>query len=146
MPTDIEDYIHRIGRTGRRGRTGTSISYIDESETTAKFAKSLVQMLDDAGQDVPKSVRKLASSNLRDVKRAKERYRNLQGSSTNQYQNMDKYRYGSYNARSNYQQNDRYNSYERNNNRSYGNNTNSYGHPQRNNNRSRNNDFHDDFD
>ena len=41
MPGDIEDYIHRIGRTGRRGRTGTAMSYIVESETTAKFAKSL---------------------------------------------------------------------------------------------------------
>ena len=131
MPGDIEDYIHRIGRTGRRGKTGNSISYIVESDVSAKFAKSLIQMLDDAGQDVPMSVRKLVSSNMRDVKTAKKKYRNLQDSYSNQYQNMDKYRYGggsSYNnnARSNnYQQNDRYNSYERSNSHR-GNNYNSY--------------------
>merc|ERR1712045_978253 len=47
MPTNIEDYIHRIGRTGRRGKTGKSISYIVESDIKPKFAKSLIQMLDD---------------------------------------------------------------------------------------------------
>ena len=30
LPTNIEDYIHRIGRTGRCGNTGTAISFINE--------------------------------------------------------------------------------------------------------------------
>jgi ATP-dependent RNA helicase RhlB len=30
LPSDPEDYVHRIGRTGRAGSTGTSISFADE--------------------------------------------------------------------------------------------------------------------
>ena len=60
MPNDTAKYIHRIGRTGRRGKTGKSISYIVESDIKPKFAKSLIQMLDDAGQVVPMSIRKMA--------------------------------------------------------------------------------------
>ena len=142
MPGDIEDYIHRIGRTGRRGKTGKSISYIVESDIKPKFAKSLIQMLDDAGQEVPMSIRKMARNMRADVYSAKKRYRNLQDPSSNQYQNnMDKYqRYGSYNnVRSNYQQNDRYNSYERNNNQRYGN----FRNVRR---QTRDSDFDDDFE
>ena len=29
MPEDIENYVHRIGRTGRRGKTGISTTYIN---------------------------------------------------------------------------------------------------------------------
>jgi ATP-dependent RNA helicase DDX3X len=30
MPTNIEDYVHRTGRTGRVGNTGVAISFINE--------------------------------------------------------------------------------------------------------------------
>ncbi len=30
LPFEVEDYVHRIGRTGRAGETGTSISFADE--------------------------------------------------------------------------------------------------------------------
>lgn len=33
MPTSIEDYCHRIGRTGRAGRRGCSISLVTENES-----------------------------------------------------------------------------------------------------------------
>jgi ATP-dependent RNA helicase RhlB len=33
LPTDPEDYVHRIGRTGRAGATGTSISFACEDES-----------------------------------------------------------------------------------------------------------------
>ena len=145
MPGDIEDYIHRIGRTGRRGKTGKSISYIVESDIKPKFAKSLIQMLDDAGQEVPMSIRKMARNMRADVYSAKKKYRNLQDPYSNQYQNnMDKYqRYGSHNnPRSNYQQNDRYNSYERNSSQRYGNNNRgNFGNVRR-----QTRDFDDDFE
>ncbi|PXF31907.1 hypothetical protein WH50_07325 [Pokkaliibacter plantistimulans] len=32
LPEDLEDYVHRIGRTGRAGKTGTSISLIGEDD------------------------------------------------------------------------------------------------------------------
>jgi superfamily II DNA/RNA helicase len=34
MPTNIEDYVHRIGRTGRAGDKGRSISFLNSSETS----------------------------------------------------------------------------------------------------------------
>lgn len=33
MPQDVEEYVHRIGRTGRAGATGTSISFADEDDS-----------------------------------------------------------------------------------------------------------------
>ena len=33
LPTDPEDYVHRIGRTGRAGNLGTSISFADEGDS-----------------------------------------------------------------------------------------------------------------
>lgn len=33
MPQDIEDYVHRIGRTGRAGATGISINFADEQDS-----------------------------------------------------------------------------------------------------------------
>jgi len=32
MPQDVEEYVHRIGRTGRAGANGTSISFADEDD------------------------------------------------------------------------------------------------------------------
>lgn len=31
MPGDVEDYVHRIGRTGRAGHLGVATSFISES-------------------------------------------------------------------------------------------------------------------
>jgi ATP-dependent RNA helicase RhlE len=30
MPTSMDSYIHRIGRTGRAGRTGKAFTFVDE--------------------------------------------------------------------------------------------------------------------
>ena len=35
MPNQIEDYIHRIGRTGRAGKTGTAYSYFTPDQSSA---------------------------------------------------------------------------------------------------------------
>lgn len=32
LPTDIEEYVHRVGRTGRVGNVGKSISFFDEEK------------------------------------------------------------------------------------------------------------------
>ncbi len=32
LPEELEDYVHRIGRTGRAGATGTSISFASEDD------------------------------------------------------------------------------------------------------------------
>ena len=30
MPSNVDEYVHRIGRTGRAGKTGTAISFFNE--------------------------------------------------------------------------------------------------------------------
>ena len=51
MPNNIEDYIHRIGRTGRAGRKGTAYSFF--TDKNAKMGGQLIKVLSDAGQEVP---------------------------------------------------------------------------------------------
>lgn len=47
LPGDIEEYVHRIGRTGRVGNTGKSISFFDvdkDGENGGKLVEKLVQV------------------------------------------------------------------------------------------------------
>ncbi|PIO77313.1 helicase protein [Teladorsagia circumcincta] len=52
LPTNGQDYVHRIGRTGRVGNPGraTSLYLSDENK---ELAQSLVEILTEAEQDVP---------------------------------------------------------------------------------------------
>merc|ERR1711881_273523 len=52
MPDEVEEYVHRIGRTGRVGNTGRATSFFDYHEDGA-IARPLVRFLTDAGQMVP---------------------------------------------------------------------------------------------
>jgi len=52
MPDEVEEYVHRIGRTGRVGNTGRATSFFDFSED-GSIARPLVKILTDAGQMVP---------------------------------------------------------------------------------------------
>ena len=52
MPEDIENYVHRIGRTGRRGQTGYSTTYINRSIEEA-ILLDLKHLLIEAKQKVP---------------------------------------------------------------------------------------------
>lgn len=51
MPSNIEDYVHRIGRTGRAGAKGTAISFF--TDANSKQANELVTILREAKQQVP---------------------------------------------------------------------------------------------
>lgn len=44
LPIDMEEYVHRIGRTGRVGNIGKSISFYDEKYDSQKAGK-LVELL-----------------------------------------------------------------------------------------------------
>lgn len=44
LPKEIDEYVHRIGRTGRLGNRGLSISFYDE-EADACLTKDLVKVL-----------------------------------------------------------------------------------------------------
>ncbi|XP_066195683.1 probable ATP-dependent RNA helicase DDX4 [Sylvia atricapilla] len=52
LPSTIEEYVHRIGRTGRCGNTGKAVSFFDNS-SDAHLAQPLIKVLSDAQQEVP---------------------------------------------------------------------------------------------
>eukprot|EP00435_Cladocopium_sp_Y103_P023971 s2297_g5.t2 len=65
MPNTIEDYVHRIGRTGRAGKSGTAVSFFGcdfRSNDKVRFAKRLVKVMQDAGQDPPDALLRLAET------------------------------------------------------------------------------------
>ncbi|XP_026219358.1 probable ATP-dependent RNA helicase DDX4 [Anabas testudineus] len=52
LPNNIDEYVHRIGRTGRCGNTGRAVSFYDP-EADGQLARSLVTILSKAQQEVP---------------------------------------------------------------------------------------------
>lgn len=52
MPTNIESYVHRIGRTARGNDRGVSLGYVT-NEDLSRIGKDLRDILDRAGQQVP---------------------------------------------------------------------------------------------
>ncbi|KAL1820970.1 hypothetical protein ACET3Z_015839 [Daucus carota] len=51
IPKDIDDYVHRIGRTGRAGKTGLATAFFNEGNMS--LAKSLADLMQEAKQEVP---------------------------------------------------------------------------------------------
>ena len=43
LPTDVDDYVHRIGRTGRAGKKGLATAFFTDKDTG--LAKSLAELL-----------------------------------------------------------------------------------------------------
>ncbi|GFV94126.1 hypothetical protein TNCV_2957821 [Trichonephila clavipes] len=58
FPRNIEEYVHRIGRTGRAGRTGTAISIFTEQD--ASNAEAFIEILTEAHQYVPDELKAMA--------------------------------------------------------------------------------------
>eukprot|EP00916_Digyalum_oweni_P004394 GHVL01007813.1.p1 GENE.GHVL01007813.1~~GHVL01007813.1.p1 ORF type:complete len:605 (-),score=104.03 GHVL01007813.1:461-2275(-) len=52
LPSHIDDYVHRIGRTGRAGNTGKATSLVNDQNRP--ILRELCKLLDEAGQDVPR--------------------------------------------------------------------------------------------
>uniref|UniRef100_A0A3B3DES4 RNA helicase n=1 Tax=Oryzias melastigma TaxID=30732 RepID=A0A3B3DES4_ORYME len=52
LPNNIDDYVHRIGRTGRCGNVGRAVSFYDP-DVDSQLARSLVGVLSKAQQEVP---------------------------------------------------------------------------------------------
>jgi ATP-dependent RNA helicase DDX3X len=51
LPSDIDDYVHRIGRTGRAGNTGVSTAFFNRGNRN--IVRDLVELLREANQDIP---------------------------------------------------------------------------------------------
>jgi ATP-dependent RNA helicase DDX5/DBP2 len=51
FPNDIENYVHRIGRTARAGAKGTALSFFTMKHS--RHAHELIKILRESGNDVP---------------------------------------------------------------------------------------------
>ncbi|XP_044149464.1 probable ATP-dependent RNA helicase DDX4 [Bufo gargarizans] len=63
IPGDVDEYVHRIGRTGRCGNTGKAISFFNKiGDDEQKIVRGLVKVLTDAHQEVPAWLEEMAFS------------------------------------------------------------------------------------
>ena len=51
LPNDIDDYVHRIGRTGRAGKTGLATAFFNENNSS--LARGLAELMQESNQEVP---------------------------------------------------------------------------------------------
>jgi len=58
LPTDIDDYVHRIGRTGRAGNTGISTAFFNRGNRGV--VRDLIDLLKEANQEVPSFLESIA--------------------------------------------------------------------------------------
>ncbi|KAF2725701.1 ATP-dependent RNA helicase ded1 [Polychaeton citri CBS 116435] len=61
LPTDIDDYVHRIGRTGRAGNTGISTAFFNRGNRGV--VRDLLELLKEANQEVPGFLESIAREN-----------------------------------------------------------------------------------
>lgn len=73
LPTNIEDYVHRIGRTGRAGDKGRSFSFLDTSNLS--IANDLVKIMKSSGQPVSDELQQLTYQAAHSHHQKKQRYR-----------------------------------------------------------------------
>jgi ATP-dependent RNA helicase DDX3X len=60
VPTNIDDYVHRIGRTGRAGNTGSALSFVNEKNSGVIL--NLRDLLDENEQDIPPWLNQMCAS------------------------------------------------------------------------------------
>ena len=58
LPSDIDDYVHRIGRTGRAGNTGLSTAFYNRGNRN--ITRDLIDLLKEANQEVPSFLEAIA--------------------------------------------------------------------------------------
>ena len=58
MSDNMEDYVHRIGRTGRAGAKGLAVVFFTQEHN--KLASKLVDILREANQEVPRELMDMA--------------------------------------------------------------------------------------
>ncbi|MFS8005594.1 putative RNA helicase [Helianthus anomalus] len=51
LPNDIDDYVHRIGRTGRAGKSGLATAFFNDNNTS--MARPLSELMQESNQEVP---------------------------------------------------------------------------------------------
>jgi len=61
LPTEIEGYVHRIGRSGRIGNRGNAVSFVSQFGENVSMLESLQKIVKDAEQDCPDWIANVAS-------------------------------------------------------------------------------------
>ncbi|KAL9672795.1 hypothetical protein QQ045_029047 [Rhodiola kirilowii] len=59
LPNDVDDYVHRIGRTGRAGKSGLATAFFNENNLS--MAKPLADLMQESNQEVPAWLVRFAS-------------------------------------------------------------------------------------
>ncbi|GMH08225.1 hypothetical protein Nepgr_010065 [Nepenthes gracilis] len=59
LPNDIDDYVHRIGRTGRAGKKGLATAFFNEGNMS--LARPLADLMQESNQEVPNWLIRYAS-------------------------------------------------------------------------------------
>lgn len=68
LPSDVEEYVHRIGRTGRMGNLGTATSFFNEKNRN--ICSDLVELLTETNQAVPGFLEEMANDRYSGPKRS----------------------------------------------------------------------------
>ncbi|CAB9527963.1 dependent RNA helicase [Seminavis robusta] len=59
LPTNIDDYVHRIGRTGRAGNTGSALAFVNEKNSG--IIRELRELLEENEQESPPWLNQMCS-------------------------------------------------------------------------------------
>jgi ATP-dependent RNA helicase DDX3X len=59
LPSDVEEYVHRIGRTGRMGNLGIATSFFNEKNRN--ICSDLVELLTETNQELPGFLEEMAN-------------------------------------------------------------------------------------
>ena len=62
LPGNVDDYVHRIGRTGRVGNTGIAVSFVCDNDRS--IARELSELLAEAEQEVPEFLAAMAGASF----------------------------------------------------------------------------------
>eukprot|EP00933_Yihiella_yeosuensis_P061469 TRINITY_DN64278_c0_g1_i1.p1 TRINITY_DN64278_c0_g1~~TRINITY_DN64278_c0_g1_i1.p1 ORF type:complete len:581 (-),score=149.01 TRINITY_DN64278_c0_g1_i1:145-1836(-) len=78
MPKEIENYVHRIGRTGRCGRTGVATTFVNKNQDET-ILLDLKALLVEAGQHVPPFLQSLDNQDQPGAGRQEEEIGGVKG-------------------------------------------------------------------
>ncbi|ORX59598.1 DEAD-domain-containing protein [Hesseltinella vesiculosa] len=104
LPTDIDDYVHRIGRTGRAGNTGLATAFFNRNNKNV--VNDLIDILKEANQEVPGFLESVA----RETRSGGRGGRGGRGRGRGGYSNFGGYDYRKHNGGGDYQRQDNYSS------------------------------------
>jgi len=91
FPGDIENYVHRIGRTGRVNKKGTSITYMTPED--ARHAPKLIEILKESNQEINPDLHELVRYARQNKAEAKRQKKFERGGQRNRYGSFGNSRY-----------------------------------------------------